>query len=96
MAKLRVGNMQDLDAAENGTAIYVGDLENVYIHLSGTFVGTIKFQVSTDLGTTWLEFESHTAAALSAKLPPCNKIRAICSAYTSGTAKLQYGGDVRA
>lgn len=95
MARLREVSMQDLDAQENGAAVAINDLEGVKVHIGGTFVGTIKIQTSTDQGTTWVDFQSTTAAVLSNELPNCGRVRVICSAYTSGTAKVSLGGSER-
>jgi len=90
--KYRGGALASLDAQETGTGVNVSDLEDVYVHISGTFVGTIKTEISFDQGTTWAEFDSDTAPALVGPLPPCSHVRGRCSAYTSGTAVLNYGG----
>lgn len=92
MGRLQQGLLATLDAVEAGAAVNIEQLEEVYVHVSGTFVGTVLVEVSFDGGTTWAQFDSTTAPKLTAKLPPCGHVRARCSAYTSGTAVVNYGG----
>jgi len=60
--------------------------------VSGTFVADIDIEVSFDEGSSWVLFQQLTAAGLSNKLPPCGRVRATASAYTSGTAGVNFGG----
>lgn len=81
-----------LTSVSNGSAVSIADLDEAYVTVSGTFVGTWKIQVSFDGGTSWVDFDTGTAAKLTAVLPPCRFIRAICSAYTSGTILASVSG----
>ena len=76
----------------NGAQIFVGDLDEAYCTISGTFVGTWKIEVSFDGGTTWVQFDTGTAPKLTAVLPPCRFIRATCTAFTSGTILASVSG----
>lgn len=55
--------------------------------LSGTFVATIKIQVSMN-GTTWYDLASYTAPAVLESTGPWKYVRGNCTAFTSGTATL--------
>lgn len=92
MSRLKQGLLATLDAVENGSAVGIAQLESVYVHVSGTFVGTWHVDVSFDGGTTWVQHATGTAAALTAILPPAGHMRGRCSAFTSGTITMYYGG----
>lgn len=92
MAKLKEGLLATLDAAESGAALNISDLEGVRCHVSGTFTADVDIEISYDLGVTWAVFQQLTAAGLSNEIPPCGRLRATASAYTSGTATVNYGG----
>jgi len=89
---IRQGLLATLDAVENGATMNISDLDEVYCHVSGTFVGTWKVQISFDDGATWADFDTGTAAKLTVVLPPCKHMRAICTAFTSGTITVNFGG----
>ena len=57
-----------------------------------TFSGTIAIQISFDAGTTWVDWDTSTATELQAELPPAGRVRANCTAFTSGSATVLYGG----
>lgn len=57
------------------------------VQISGTFVGTVKVEVSNN-GTDWTQYGSDvTAPGVVEVTIPCEQVRARCSAYTSGTIK---------
>jgi hypothetical protein len=77
-----------------GTADAVGvlDLRDKYVQVGGTFTGTIQLQGTVD-GTNWVsEGAAHTAAGVVAVAPTYQKMRAVCTAYTSGTATFTLTG----
>lgn len=93
MARLKEGALASYTGTDsNDTGVNISDLESVYVHVSGTFVGTWFVDISFDGGTTWAAFATGTAPALTAILPPCGYVRGRCSAYTSGTIVMNYGG----
>lgn len=81
-----------LTGVANGSAVSIADLDEAYVTVSNVFVGTWKVQVSFDGGTNWVDFDTGTAPKLTAVLPPCRFIRAICTAFTSGTISASVSG----
>lgn len=86
-----------LDAAEE--AVTIDDLRgagSAAVQLTGTFSGTVTFEVTVD-GTNWVAVEMTTPAGAAAATTATGagifvapvagyrKFRARCSAYTSGT-----------
>jgi hypothetical protein len=97
MAKLLESTFADVAATGNSAAKNIGDLENVYVMIYGTFVGAWNISVSFDGGTTWAVFQSGTESGVplvSSKLPPCSRAR-IGFTRTSGMLKAGYAGDKR-
>lgn len=90
--KLVEGALGSHAAVEADAAVNVSDLLDLQVTYSGTFVGTWILEVSFDQGTTWAQFDTGTAAKLTAVLPRCGRIRSRCSAYTSGTIVANYSG----
>jgi hypothetical protein len=73
----------------SGTAEPVGvlDLRDKYVQCGGTFTGTIQLQGTVD-GTNWVSEGAAITAASTAAVavsPTYQKMRAVCTAYTSGT-----------
>lgn len=98
MSKLLEGALGSFTGVAAGTAKNIAALTGVRALVSGTFVGTVTIEVSFDEGTTWAIFQTLTAVGLSNELPPCGRVRANCTAFTSGTIVADYGGrnpDVR-
>lgn len=98
MAKLKNRSFADVAATGNSAAIQIADLEEVYVMIFGTFVGTWTVQVSFDDGTTWATFATGTESgqpSVTAKLPPAGKAR-LGFTRTSGTLKGALGGNLRA
>lgn len=93
MGLLREGALATLDAVENGTAVNISDVRGVYVSVTGTFVGTWAVQVSFNGGTSYVNFDTGTAAKLVGPLPRCGRVRGICSAFTSGQIDMNYGGE---
>jgi hypothetical protein len=73
------------DAVETGQVVDVASAEEIGYLVGGTFVGTIKIEVSFD-GTTFVELASLTAPGVALITVPVKQVRARCSAYTSGLA----------
>lgn len=80
------------DAVETGVAREVAGYDlPVGVHVSGTFVATIKIEVSHD-GTNWAQFGSDVTAPGTVKIDiPVKQVRARCSAFTSGLAVVTLG-----
>ena len=88
------GSLSSLNAT---TSQDVSGRGSASIDVSGTFVGTVTFQASAD-GTTWFNHSGINPATLAEvvyttttntailNVSGLNKVRAIMSAYTSGTA----------
>lgn len=98
MALLKTRTFVSLAATSTGgTAVQISDLEDVYVLLSGTFVGTWFVDVSFDGGTTWGQFATGTESStlLTAKLPPATHAR-LRFTKTSGTLAGGLGGNFRA
>jgi hypothetical protein len=91
MNKINAGNMSSHTGTTTGTARRI-DSDEAYVMVAGTFVATIKVEVSFDGGTTYVEFQSTTVPVVSNKLPPCTHVRTRCSAFTSGQADSYFGG----
>lgn len=91
----REGSLGSFTAVANGTGQSIRDLKTVNCAVLGTFVATVKIQVSYDGGTTWVEFASVTAPGVTAVLPQCGMVRATCSAFTSGQADVFVAGERR-
>lgn len=95
MSKYQGGTLATLDAQEDGAAINVTQLEEIYYHVYGTFVGTWKLQgaYNESGAAVWVDLDTGTAAKVPTKLgSPVAKLRAICSAWTSGTISVAYAG----
>ncbi len=98
MAQLRTRSFADVAATGNSAGVKIADLENVYVMIQGTFVGTWTVQVSFDGGTTYATFATGTESgqpSVTAKLPPCTHTR-LGFTRTSGTLVGRIGGDARA
>lgn len=98
MGKFESGSLGSFTAIANGTGVDVSHLETVGVSISGTFVATIKIQVSYD-GTNWADVPASDSVGPSFTAPgsyrfqiPAKQVRAICSAFTSGTAVVKFGG----
>lgn len=71
-----------------GTASAVVDpLKPRAFVVSGTFVATVKIQVSMD-NSTWFDLSSQTAAAAVESTGPWKYVRGNVTAFTSGTVTL--------
>jgi hypothetical protein len=92
MPTLRQGALGSLTSTTSTAGTNIADLEDVRVHVAGTFVGTWFVDVSFDGGTTWIAFDTDTAPKLTAQLPPAGMVRGRCSAYTSGTILFNFGG----
>lgn len=90
--KINQGSLGSFTGTTTGTARRIEDMDEAYVMVSGTFVGTLLVEVSFDGGTTFVTFASLTAPGLTAKLPPCKHVRTRCSAFTSGTIDTNIGG----
>lgn len=90
MSKLYAGSLGDHTAVATGTAVDVSHCDELAVLISGTFVGTVKVEISAD-GTNWAEYDSKTAPAVVAVTVPCKQVRTRCSAFTSGTIVTTYG-----
>lgn len=79
-------------ATGNGAAFSVLGMDlPVGVLVSGTFVATIKIEVSND-GTNWAQFGADVTAPGTVKVDiPVKQVRARCSAFTSGTARCDVG-----
>lgn len=78
------GAGRDVGAYDSGT-------QGPGILVSGTFVATIQIQVSMD-GTNWAPFGAALTAPGTVKIDiPVKQVRAICSAFTSGSAQVLLG-----
>lgn len=75
-----------------GATTDISDLDEAWVAITGTFVGTVQVQISMDGGTTWSVFQSITTAVVSNQLPACKRVRAVCSAFTSGTILASVSG----
>lgn len=91
VGKLRESSLGSLTAVANGTPVYIGDLVDCVAGVGGTFVGTWSLKVSFDGGTTYVQFDSGTAAKV-VTLPRCSYARLDCTAFTSGTIVGGFGG----
>jgi hypothetical protein len=94
---IQTGSLGALNAVVFDTFDAV-DFQSVSVQVSGTFVGTITFQVSND-GTNWfnkiLSYSNNNGQGVSATTPTvafgdlgARYFRAQMTAYTSGTANL--------
>ena len=69
----------------SGAAQDVRDATTISAYISGTFVGTVQWQISAD-GTNWLdEGAAQTAPGVVVITKPTFFVRADTTAYTSGT-----------
>jgi hypothetical protein len=90
---IRQGLLGSFTATATGTARNIADSDEGYCYVGGTFVGTVAIEVSPDAGTTWIQFgASLTAPGITAVLPPATLVRAKCTAFTSGTILVAFGG----
>lgn len=85
------------DAAETGQVADMseceGDIGILAGLVSGSWVATIKIEVSYDGGTTWVQIGADiTAAAQQTITVPVALIRARCSAWTSGVIAVYVAG----
>jgi len=90
-----------LGALNATTSVFdVSDADDVSLQITGTFVGTITFYVSND-GVAYYQFAMHqtgnaaattdaatstTTGLFSKKCAPFEYVKAIMTAYTSGSA----------
>lgn len=79
-------------ATGNGVPFAVQGMDiPVGVLVSGTFVATIKIEVSND-GVNWAQFGADVTAPGTVKVDiPVKQVRARCSAFTSGTARVDIG-----
>lgn len=63
---------------------------NKAFQVSGTFVGTIKIQVSLD-ASNWIDLVTTSSTGGFENTAPWKYVRSNCSAYTSGTATVELG-----
>lgn len=88
------GTAPATDTSGIGTDQQIGQLNNVGVQLSGTFVGTIQIQGNlTADDTAWFNVGSaQTGVALVTPSSQLLRVRAKCTAYTSGTPVITVGG----
>ena len=68
-----------------GAAVDISKATTVSAFLTGTFVGTVQWQISAD-GTNFLDTgAAQTAPGIVTITTPANWLRADTTAYTSGT-----------
>lgn len=91
MARLKEGTLGSFTTVAAGTAAVISDFEEVRAYVAGTFSGTVAIEISFDQGTTWFAHTTVTAPTLSAILPPCGRVRANVTGYTSGQVEVRYG-----
>lgn len=79
-------------AVATGTPVEVSSYDIPQgILVSGTFVATLKIEVSYD-GTNWAQFGADVTAPGTVKIDiPVKQVRARVSAYTSGTVVVGLG-----
>lgn len=68
-----------------GAAKRVSGRYDKYVRIQGTFVATIRLQMSFDDGATWQNLDEFTAPGGQFVTEPCTHLRANVTAYTSGT-----------
>lgn len=80
------------DAVETGAVAEVTGYDlPIGLLFSGTFVATLKVEVSYD-GTNWAQFGADVTAVGTVKIDiPVKQVRVRCSAYTSGAAHVGLG-----
>ncbi len=77
--------MANLTSVAANAGVNVSDLESAVVWVVGTFVGTVKLQVSPD-NTNWVDSGSSVTAPAMIAIPDGAKYaRLNCTAYTSGT-----------
>jgi antitoxin (DNA-binding transcriptional repressor) of toxin-antitoxin stability system len=80
--------MQTATSVSTGSAVTITKQGRPHAYVvTGTFVGTIKVEVSMD-GTTWYVLASYTAPAVLESTGPWKYVRGNCTAFTSGTITL--------
>jgi hypothetical protein len=80
------------DTSGVGAAVAVGNISNVGVQFAGTFTATIQLQGTLN-GSDWFSVGSAaTGAATVVPLSILLKLRAKCTAYTSGTPAITAGG----
>lgn len=85
MAQFESRAMVALGSVTTNAGINVQDLETSQMWVTGTFVGTVKLQVSPD-NVAWVDSGSPvTAPALIAIPEGVGYVRLNCTAYTSGS-----------
>lgn len=79
-------------ATANAASADVSSMEKLMLAISGTFVGTVQAEVSVD-GTKFSKYGTAlTAPGVVEIASPCKKVRANCTAYTSGTIESRLSG----
>lgn len=80
------------NAVETGAVVDVNGFDlPVGILISGTFVATLKVEVSHD-AVNWAQFGADVTAPTTVKIDiPVKQVRIRCSAYTSGAAFASLG-----
>ena len=85
MSKHSVATAVALGSVTTNAAIDVSNSENSSYWVCGTFVGTVKLQVSPD-GTNWVDSGSAVTAPAIIAIPRAAKFaRLNCTAWTSGS-----------
>lgn len=83
-------SLGNFGSAVAGTAVDCSPLDGTSVFLvGGTFVGTVQVEVTPDDGTTWIPL-ANGAFTAPGSLPiehALKKVRANCTAWTSGTIK---------
>ena len=73
-----------------GTSFVAKWVKDKTFQVSGTFVGTIKIQVSND-NANWIDLVETTGTGGFENSAPWHYVRANCTAYTSGTIVVTIG-----
>ena len=91
----------------NGVPLYVGQMDELWMHVFGTFVGTLTFSVSFDninytavfvqtfsIATSPTSYVNVATAPaiLRALVEGANWLRIDCTVYTSGTISVKSNG----
>jgi hypothetical protein len=93
---LKTKNLGDSANTTELAEFNVGDLEDVYVSIDGTFSATGTVEISFNGGTTWEAYGSSTSAkAMIGPLPKCQLVRGKNSARASGTVSYRLGGNVK-
>ncbi len=92
MSKLLEGTLGSFTSVVAGSDQNIEALTGVRAHVSGTFVADIDLEISYDEGASYALFQQLTAPGLSNEFPPAGILRANCTAFTSGTAVVNFGG----